>query len=763
MSNITPPYPIALAKKTQTLTLRDEEFNTLANPVEKRDDEDDEIDLRQLWHTLVRHKWLIGGIALLIFLIVTIVTLMMPPQYRASVTLKIDLENSGKVLNYDVETQPSRPVNDKDFYQTQYELLKSRSLARRVIDQLNLYPNDADPETQLAKPFFADTLTELEKLLRGDDGTAQERLGSYPVEDKFLKNLTVEPIKNSSLVKVHYDDKDPEKAQIIANEVAAQFISLNLERRVDATSYAKNFLDDQLVQAKSKLEESESKLVAYAKSQEIINTDDNKNLSSQRMEALHAAVTEAEKNRIIAEGLYEQAKNGDSALFLAESNNLGTLKDSLTKLEAEYREKLQTYKPDYPKMVELQEQINVLQGQINKEIQAARDGLKAKYLAAKQQEDQLRREMQQQKSTLLEVRDKSIGYNTLLREVETNRNLYEGLLQRLKEVGVAGNIDKNNITVIDEAILPFGQFKPNIKLNLALGAVAGLFLGVVVAFMLEFSDDRIKSKETLENLLSMPVLGMIPRAKAKEEKDAALMSHRDPRSAIAEAFRSLRTSMLFATREGAPKILHVTSAMPGEGKSSICVNTATAFAQSGKRVLLVDCDLRKPSLHQKLKLDNSEGMSNFLTHQAEAQQVIKKTEIPNVDIITAGPLSPNPAELLLSERMGELLKLSQNGTYDMVIIDSPPIMGLADALILSNWANATLLVATFAQSRKKPLADAFQRLRHARAHVIGSILTKIKSGGAGYGYSYNYEYHYTYGGESSSKTRRLSKSSKAAA
>ncbi|MBO0614343.1 polysaccharide biosynthesis tyrosine autokinase [Thiothrix fructosivorans] len=761
MSNMKPPYPIALAQKPHKLALREDEFNALTLPPKGDDDGDDEIDLRQLWDTVRRHKWTIVGIALLIFIIVTIVTLMMPPQYRSTVTLKIDLENSAKVLNYDVEAQSTRPVNDKDFYQTQYELLKSRSLARRVIDQLNLYPNDAEAETQLAKPFFADALEQLETVMRGEeDGASRERLGAYPVEEKFLKGMAVEPVKNSSLVKVSYSSKDPELAQRITNEIAAQYISLNLERRVDSTSYAKTFLDDQLAQAKSKLEESESKLVGYAKREQIINTDDKRSLSSQRMEALDKAVTEAEKDRILAEGVYEQAKLGDTAAAIAESTNIQSLKERYSKLESDYQEKLQVYKADYPLMVEISQQMGIINQQINKEIGSARDTLKAKYLAAKQQEDSLRKKLETQKGDLLDVRDKSIGYNTLEREVETNRNMYESLLQRIKEVGVAGNIDKNNITVIDEAVLPYNQFSPNVTLNLALGLVGGLFIGMVIAFMLEFLDDRIKTKEALEKLLSMPVLGMIPRAKSKDEKQAALMGHLDPRSAIGEAFRSLRTSMLFATREGAPKVLHVTSSMPGEGKSSICVNTATAFAQSGKRVLLIDCDLRKPSLHQKLKLDNYEGMSNFLTYQSEAKQVIRHTDIPNVDIITAGPLSPNPAELLLSDRMSELLKLVPVD-YDMIIIDSPPIMGLADALILSNWANATLLVATFAQSRKKPLLDAYQRLRHARSHVIGSILTKVKSGGAGYGYSY--EYHYTYGGDSKSDKGEKKRISKAAA
>jgi len=430
-----------------------------------------------------------------------------------------------------------------------------------------------------------------------------------------------------------------------------------------------------------------------------------------------------------------------------DNSTVQELKKNLAKLQGDYQEKLQIYKPGYPIMTQLESQINELQGQISQETSSITgtitDSLKADYQAAKQRETQLRADLTKQKDDLLNLRDKSIGYNTLQREVETNRNLYEGLLQRIKEVGVAAGVGTNNISVVDPAIIPYAKHKPNTTLNLALGMVLGLFLGTVVAFLLEFLDDRVKTPQDLERLLKLPMLGLIPNAKIKDERELATLTQTQPQSAVAEAFRSLRTNLLFATHEGAPKVLHITSALPAEGKSSTAINLAIIFAQSGKKVLLVDADLRKPALHKRLKLDNSQGLSNYLTSQADLHTLIQTSSITGIYVLTSGPLPPNPAELLSSER---LLELAQRVPieFDMIILDSPPVMGLADALVLSNRATATVLVAAANQSKKRPLHDAHERLLRARANLIGVVFTKVKSGKS-YGYHYDYEYYYTYG------------------
>jgi capsular exopolysaccharide synthesis family protein len=730
----------------------------MTNPLDNRDlntqneeQDNDEIDLRELWAVLKRRQGTIALIAVVIFIGTLIATLMMTPIYRANATLQINTEEQ-KVLNFGVEAGNSRPVDSKDFYQTQYELLKSRTLARMTIDDLSL--ESALKGEQLAKPFFTETLNNIKTSIYGEEKqdentTAPGKLGEYPVEDKFLENLTVAPVKNSQIVIVSYDHTDPQMATTITNSLADNFIKMNLGRRKEAASYAENFLKNELADAKSKLEESEAKLVKFAKKETIIHMDDEKqgSLTSQKMGDLNTALTEAEKDRITAESKFKQAQATGASKTL-DNPTIQELKKNLAKLQGDFQEKLQIYKPGYPIMVQLQNQISELQAQINQEVSSIGStitgSLQGDYLAAKQKENELRTNLDKQQNELLTLRDKSIGYNTLQREVETNRNMYEGLLQRIKEIGVAGGIGTNNISVVDPALVPYQKHKPNTKLNLALGLVLGLFLGTVVAFLIEFIDDRVKSSSDLERLLGLPLLGVTPAMKDKNTNviDYSMASFKNPTSAIAESFRSLRTNLLFATRDGLPRSLNITSSLPSEAKSSTCINLATVLAQSGKRVLLVDADLRKPTAHQRFKLDNSVGLTSYLTHQADAAAVIQSTPIEGVSVITAGPLSPNPVELLSSERLQELFALVPE-QFDIVILDSPPTIGLSDALLISNRVSATIMVAAFAQSKKRALLDSIKRLRQAHANVIGMIFTKVKgSDGSGYGYDYNYYYSY---------------------
>lgn len=728
-----------------------------------KEEADDEIDLRELFAVLRRRKGTILLIALLVFLAAFLMTMMITPTYRASVTLQIEMDST-KVLNYDVDTTGSQStLNSKDFYQTQYEILKSTTLAGKTIDQLNLRQSYTSEEVGDVQPFFVEPIAAIKEMIFGvpEEGSTEfealAQLSDEPAEEEFLENLSITPVKNSQIVKVNFDSEDPGLAATVANALADNYIKMNLERRVDAASYAEDFLTEELVLSKSRLEESEAKLVGYAKEASIFQTNDERSqsLTAQKLTAINIALTEAESDRIAAQSRYVQAQRSLGVSKVLDNSTVQELKKSVVRLESSYQEKLQVYKPGYPLMVQLKRQINEFKLQITNEtnrITAAVEGdLKSDYLAAQEREQKLRSELEVQKQGLLVLRDKSIGYNTLLREVETNRSLYEGLLQRIKEVGVAGGVGANNVSVLDPAIVPYKKNKPNTKMNLALGGVFGVFLGMVVAFLLEFLDDRVKSTEELERILSLPLLGVTPALKGSDPATHSLITMEQPTSAMAEAFRSLRTNLLFASREGTPKVLAITSAMPAEGKSSTCLNLATAFGQSNKRVLLIDADLRKPSIHKRLKLDNSVGLSNVLTGQETAETAIQKSMIEGVSVITAGPLSPNPAELLSSERFQDLFDLVPD-TFDMIILDCPPVMGLADALILSNRATATVVVSAFSQSRKRASHDANRRLRQAHANLIGFIFTKVKAGG-GYGYSYEYQYYYSYG------TDRLSNNS----
>jgi len=721
-------------------------------------EDDDEIDLRELLAVVRRRKGTIVLIALLATVAAFVATMMMTPIYRASTTLQIDTAQA-KVLNYDVDANGGAAIKSRDYYQTQFEILKSRALARRTIDEMGL--ESTLKGDQVAKPYFSEITARLKSWVFGEESQTDPDLvdedvteasftrASTAMENRLIGALTVSPVRNSQIVRLSYDSAQPELAANIVNAIADNYIALNLERRVDSASFAKQFLTEQLVDVKSRLEESEAKLIGYAKEKGLFKTGDEKSpsLIAMKVNDLSTALSKAERERIIAQSRYEQGQGSESASKVLEDSTVQALKKNLIELQGTYQEKLQIYKPGYPLMVQMKRQMSLYNDQISQETREIKktvdDGLRAGYLEAKNNEAALREALEEQKQLLTDTRDKSIGYNTLLREVETSRSSYEGLLTRMKEVSVAGGIESNNISVLDPATTPFAKHTPSTRKNVAMGGVLGLFLGMVIAFLLEFFDDRVKSTEEVARILGLPLLGATPILKGTDPAIHALTTAQEPSSATAEAFRSLRTNLLFASRDGTPKVLALTSALPSEGKSSTCVNLATAFAQSNKRVLLIDADLRKPTAHKRLKLDNSIGLSNFLTGQAGTDAAIQKSMIEGVSVMTAGPLSPNPAELLSSERFQELFDLVPEA-FDLIILDCPPVIGLADALILANRANATIMVSAFSQSRKRALQDSSRRLLQAHANLIGFVFTKVKSGS---GYGYSYDYYYSYGAE----------------
>lgn len=750
-----------IVKKDNTSPVKEDRF--VISTVNDDNNDEKELDIRDISRTLLRHKLLIITVTLLVFLFSLVNTLMIKPTYKAATTIQINSDDP-KVLEFDVEAGKARSSDTKDFYQTQYELLKSRALARLTIDSLSLEPQLSSPQTIVKKPFFAETLEKVKKLLSiktKENESTIIKLGKPPIEDSLLANLTVTPVKNSRLVELSYIHTEPQMAATIVNSFAENFIRMNLNRRKDSTSFAEDFLQNEIANAKSKLEESEAKLVNFAKKENIIKTDgeSGQNTTSQNMQVFNNALSTAVQERISAESKYKQAKALSGSQVL-QDEGIQELKKNLFKLQSDYQEKLQIYKPGYPLMLQLENQINEIQTQINtttkQTSQSIENALYADFLAAKQKEQDLQQKLSSQKDQLFDLQDKSIGYNTLQREVETNRNMYESLLQRIKEVNIAGSITNNNIAVVDPAITPFQQYSPNLKQNLLKGSLLGFIIGIALAFLLEFIDDRIKSQSDLEKILGLPILGTIPTLKSKKTTvfDYAFAALHEPKSALAESFRSLRTNLMFATREGLPRSLNITSSLPFEAKSSTCINLATVLAQANKRVLLVDADLRKPTLHQRFKLDNSIGLSNYLTHQADIHDATQSTIIPNVSVITAGPLTPNPVEVLSSDRLMEILNLVPV-SFDIIILDSPPTIGLSDALLISNRVNATIMVAAFSQSKKRAILDGMKRLRHAQANVIGTIFTKVR-GNDSSGYGYDYQYYYSYGNDTNETTHRHS-------
>jgi len=708
--------------------------------------DEDVIDLRAYWAILVRRRWTIFTIVCIAIVTALLASFLATPIYRSGVLLQIEQE-SGKVVDYESVT-PENVGDTKDFYQTQYELLQSRTLARRVIDQLGLRTSPTfAPDSESS--YVHDSLAALKSMLSGgDSGTDEEKGRDF--ETLFLEKLIVTPVKNSRLVRVEFESPDPQEAAAVANAVAENYVNTTLERRYEASSYAKTFLEERIQQVRANLEDSERRLIDYAKEREIINLDDKLDIQMNLLKDMSKEQVTAESERIAAEAEYQQiAKSGSGMTAGAlESPVIQTLKERQAELTAQYQDKLKIFKPGYPEMQQIQQRIAEIERQIAAESATIGAAARSTYEAKLQQEAKITARINEIKSEILALQDRSTDYQTLKREVDTNRQLYDGLLQRMKEVGVVAGIGTNNISIVDAAEIPLEKYKPNLKKNLAIAIALGLFGGIALAFLLETLDDSVKSTDEVERRIGAPVLSLIPwmssaKADTPDSLNYALLPFRDPKSALAEAYRSLRTSLIFATSEGAPRILHFTSSGPGEGKTTSACATAITFAQSGSKVLLIDCDLRNPSLQKVFRLPNSEGLTNYLTGKMEPAQIAKPTEVTRLFVVTSGPLPPNPVELLSGARIMDMLQIASE-RFDYVIIDGPPVIGLADALILANLARATLFVVESAGTRAGALEGSVKRLRAANANILGAVFVKHGRAGEGYGYGYGYDYHYTY-------------------
>jgi capsular exopolysaccharide synthesis family protein len=738
------------------------------SPLFEEEPEGEGLNLRELWQVIVKRRWTIIIFTGIVVAAVVTATYLKTPIYRAALTLQIDSDRVRVFDSKQGEVDVADSGSEYYFYQTQYELLKSRSLALRVVNQMGLA--DRPAETPSEPPsLFAQTRAWLAGWLPKASEASDVKPGEPPsdsaridgVVGELLSGLTVEPVKNSRLVRLYYDSPDRKRAAAVLNNLAKAYINLNLERRFEATTYARNFLQERLQQVKVKLEESEREMIEFARREEIVNVDGKESVVAQNLAAANAALGEAERRRIASEAVYRQmlGARGQGLSQVLDSKIIQDLKQAKAKLEAQYQDNLSIYKPAYPTMVQLRNQIGQIDSLIGQEIGNIRAAITANYEAARAEEALLRTNLDQLKREMLALQNRSVNFNILRREVDTNRQLYDGLLQRFKEVGVAAGVGTNNISVVDEAKVPFGPYKPNLQLNALLALALGLLGGVGLAFLFEHLDDTVRRPDDLEKLLGLPVLGVIPMTKQDrgDDRPIALAGHDDPRSAFAEAYRSVRTALQFSTASGVPRLLTVTSAMVGEGKSTTAVSLAIQFAQAGKRTLLVEADLRKPSLHRTLQLDNQVGLTNYLAGgDAQPIDITRPTHVPNLFAIPAGPLPPNPAELLASARMVALLALAAE-KFDQVILDSPPLLGLADALIIGNLCEGTLLTVEMGSTPRGYVQGACKRLRGARVHVLGTILTKLEARPGAYGYyrSYYYYYHTGYYGETMPDAKKL--------
>jgi capsular exopolysaccharide synthesis family protein len=718
------------------------------------------INLLHYLNILLKWKWMIAGVVAAAVLIGVVATLLTQPMYRAGAVIQINRE-AIKILNSDA-VQP-RETGGDEFYQTQYGILRSRHMAEKVVSKFNLADNESFLSQSRNRRLFS----------RGGAGGVMGMDRSARVEraiDLVMAGLQVEPIRPSRLVRISYDSPNGALSAQIANDVADAFLEDNLVRRFAENESARKFLSDMLEQTRQKLEQSENSLIAYERTQQIITvptkgeTDGQAgttSLQASNLTSLNDALAKATGERLLAEQRWRQAQaNPDQTnAEIAQSPTLMTLRAKRLDLANQYQQNLSEMKPAFPAMVALKARIDDLDAQIKTEAGSGREDavrlLQQRYEVALRQEQSLAAKVEQLKSSFLDLRSRSVQYNILAREAEQNRTQYQDLLERSKTVNVAGAIDANNISIIDRARAAGMPFKPRPAANLFMALSLGLLIGCALALGLEQLDDSIKSPEDVDTKLGVALLGAIPVLSKGMTANEALA---DPRSAVSEAYYSVRTALQFSTSEGVPPNLLITSARPSEGKSTTAMALAQNFARLGLKTLLIDSDLRNPSLHKVLGRHNSSGLSNLLTGAQQLSELMQATDDPNLFFLACGPLPPNPAELLAGNRARQVLQ-EVNEAFDQVIIDGPPVMGLADAPLLASVAAGTVLVIAANSTRRGLARAALKRLQLSHARVLGAVLTKFNarraSYGYGAGYGSSYAYAYDYGAKPEPEAPRL--------
>lgn len=611
-------------------------------------------------------------------------------------------------------------MGDREFMTTQAGLLRSRSLAERVARSMNIAGSS---------DYF--------------DQSLPREVREKGAADMIAASVTVTPVRDSRLIELDVEGPDPQLAARIANAYADGFIQLNLERRFEATSYARNFLEQRLASVKGRLETSERELVAYAQRQGIVtlNVDTGsgeggrteQSLDAATLTSINDALSTARSDRIAAEQRYRQSLARATTEVIT-NPTVQTLTTRRAELEAEYRQKSALFQPDYPEMVQLRTQIEALEEGLAQARGNVGGALQSEFAAAVAKERQLEAQVERFKDALLNLRERSIQYTILQREVDTNRALYDALLQRYKEVGVGSGVGNNVISVVDRAQVPGAPFKPSLPFNIVVGLLAGLILGAGSAFALEWMDDTVKTPDDVTGKLGIASLGVIPVA----GKDVVVRDElAEARSQISEAYMSVRTALQFATDHGVPKSLLVTSTRAAEGKSSSALALAQILAGLGARVLLVDGDLRKPTF--KGPSGSGKGLTSLLAGAEELKSAVHPTEQPNLYLLPAGQIPPNPAELLASSRLSALLREGE-AMFDHIVIDGPPVLGLADAPLFASHCEGVVLVIESGAIRRAAALNSVKRLKAADGHMMGAILTKFSATKSGYGYGYGYGY-----------------------
>jgi polysaccharide biosynthesis transport protein len=710
---------------------------------------------------LVKRKWTVLACLFTIFSVVAIASLKMTPVYEASGSIAINKPDSG-LVNFN-----NSPTFNLDYYdpteiETEVKILQSDLLALQVVKELGI---DRRPEFGGKTAALPSSLDLAPDPLQADPSRTSGLLAS------FRGNLKVTLAPNTKIIDVHFRSPDKDLAANVVNTLMSTYTENNFKSRFDSTMQASDWLSKQLVDLQMKVETSQEKLVRYQKEHEILGIDEKQNITTAKLDELNKALTAAESERMDKESVYRLVQSADADTIASAASALdaagggaqsaSTLLDGLRTKEADLKiqaAELNTqFGPSYPKLAQVNGQLKEIDAQILAETRKVAGKIRGQYMAALQRENMLHDALEKQKQEENKLNESAIEYSLLKRDLESYRTLYEGLMEKMKEAGVSAGLKSNNFRIVDVARVPTYPIEPNIPRNLAFAFMLGLTSGVGLAFLLEGLDNTVRTTEQAQMISGLPPLGMIPMGSrtaregantkrlviATSKEAVELVTQVRPQSQMAESYRALRTSLLLSNLGAPPKVIMITSALPQEGKTTTSINCAVVLAQKGIRVLLIDADLRRPSIHKTLGMGPRSGLSNVLTGSATLQQAITRSPVlPNLSVLPAGTPPPNPAELLASTNMRDVLE-ELRGQYDHIVVDTPPTLSVTDAVVLSPRADAIVLVIRSGQTTKQALRRSRDVLMQVNAKVSGVLLNAVDLSSPDYYYYYEYKGKYS--------------------
>ena len=743
-----------------------------------------EIDLLDYWRVVVKRKWVLATFAAVLVVFVAVLSFTATPLYRATATILIDEPSASLVNIQDVLNSGGYLQTDYlgTYFNTQLKLLTSRSLAERVAKKLNL---GSRPEFKSARTSRANPVQAIKGFLslrwafpakHPAPAPASPAVPSAGYAFAVLDGLDIMPVPDTRIVQVSYTSSYPVLAADIVNCLVEEFVSYSVETRYEATKQTSEFLSETVAQLRDDLKRKEEDLQKYGEEKKLLFLNDKESTVVNKFSDVNSAFTEAQIDRFKKEALFRELKDLNINALPESVNNpvIQGLKAAYSQAKSDTEEKSKFFRPDYPEMVKLKARLDSTKSALAEEIQKAVGAAEADYRAALNKERSLQGLLDSQRSDVLRMNNNAILYRSLQIEVDNMRSLLSTLVSKQNEIQVSsqlGGLRTSNIKIVDRALVPGAPFTPNTRRNLMMALLLGLFGGLGLIFLVEFLDNTVKGPEDVEKLTGLPSLGIIPylsldglkkksapygqykysygtEGDGREEVfpeicEIELVNYLFPKFSIAEDYRTVRTAILFSHADSSPKTVCFTSSLPQEGKTATVSNMAISFAQLEGKVLLVDADLRKPRLHKVFQTRNMVGLSGYLTGKVPFDETILKTSIENIWIIPSGPHPPNPAELLNSKRMRDLLAKVKD-RFDTVLIDTPPVLAVIDPVIVSSLADCTVMVVQAGKTTRRALGKSVDEVRKAKAEIVGIVFNEVKLGRQGRVSPYYHYYQYEY-------------------